>query len=60
MRELESAQQEHLGQIPETQFIEQPAEYDLEDNVSRELKEVERSAGSLVKLASAAATPETV
>src|SRR4051812_18211080 len=58
MHKLEAAQQEHLGQISQAQLIQQPAEHDLEDDVSRKLEEVERSAGSLIRFAAAFPTPK--
>ena len=58
MRKLETAQQEHLGQIPQTQLVQQPAEHDLSYDVSWKLQVIERGTGSLIRLASAIATPE--
>ena len=58
MRELESTQQKHLGQIPQAQLIQQPAEHDLEDDVGGKLEMVERSARSLIELSPAVGTPK--
>ena len=58
MRELEPAQQIHLGEIPETELVPQPAEDNLEHDIGRQLEEVERSAGSLIGFPPAGPTEE--
>jgi hypothetical protein len=35
--ELETAQQKHLRQVAQAQFVAQPAEYDLEHNIGRKI-----------------------
>jgi hypothetical protein len=51
MGELKSAQQIHLCQVPEAQFVTQPAEHDFEDDVGRKLKIVEGRARPLIGFA---------
>src|SRR5687768_3190904 len=51
MGELKSAQQIHLCQVPEAQFITQTAEHDFEDDVGRKLKIVEWRARPLIGFA---------
>jgi hypothetical protein len=58
MSERESTQQEHLRQIPQAEFVAQPAQHDLEYDVSRKLEVVERSARSFIRLAATADTTE--
>jgi hypothetical protein len=58
MSELESAQQKHLGQIPQAQLIADPTKHDLEDNVGRQFEVVEWSPGSLIRFAPACPAAE--
>ena len=48
VRELESSQQKHLGDVAEAQLVPQSAQNDLEDDVCWQLKEVEWGARSLI------------
>ena len=59
MRELESPQQEHLGQIAQAQLVAEPPDQHLEDDVGRDFQEIELRAPSLVEgtLAVAALKP---
>ncbi len=58
MGELEAAQQKHLRQIPQAQFVQQPTEHDLEHNVGRQLEEVEWSTRALIGFTPTPATAE--
>jgi hypothetical protein len=39
--EFETAQQEHLGQIPQAELIAQPAEHNLENDIGGKLQMIE-------------------
>jgi hypothetical protein len=56
MTELVTTDQEHLDQISQTQFEEQPKEHDLEYNVGRHLQKIERGSGPFIKGPSAPTT----
>jgi len=58
MRELVSTHEKHLRQIPQTEFVSQPAQYDLEHDVSGKLEVIEWSAGSFIRFAVTIATTE--
>jgi hypothetical protein len=40
--ELETAQQKHLCQVAQAQFVAQPAQYDLKHDIGGKLQKVER------------------
>ena len=48
--EHEAADQEHLGQIPQTQFVAQPPEHHERDHVARILRPVQQTGAALVQL----------
>ena len=58
MREFEPAQQKHLRQIPQTELVPQPAEYDLEDDIRGQLEVVEWSARPLIELPTTRPAPK--
>jgi hypothetical protein len=56
--ELESAQQIHLCQIPEAQFVPETAEHDFKDDIGGQFEEVEGRSGALVRFTPAPAAAE--
>src|SRR3954451_19539568 len=58
MRELEAAQQIHLSQVPEAEFVAQAGDDNFKDDIGRQFEIVEGSAGTLVASAVALDTVE--
>src|SRR3954447_14520389 len=58
MRELEAAQQIHLSQVSEAEFVAQAGDDNFKDDIGRQFEIVEGSAGTLVASAVALDTVE--
>jgi hypothetical protein len=56
--EDEPAGQEHLGQIPQAQFVTQPPEHYESDDIARILRTVKQAAAAFVELLAAVPAPE--
>jgi hypothetical protein len=48
MGELESTEQKHLREVPQAELVPQTAEYDLENDVCRQLEVIEWRPASLI------------
>src|SRR6185437_6884908 len=57
--EHETADQEHLGQIPQAEFVAEPPEHHEGDDVARVLRPVQQTRAALVKLLRAIEAAET-
>src|SRR5690242_19950947 len=49
MCELKATDQIHFGQIPQAQFVAEPPDQDLENDVGREFQKIEHGSGAFVE-----------
>src|SRR5271166_4720916 len=60
MAENKTADEEHLGQIPQAELVAQPPEHHESDHVTRVLRPVQRASAALVELLAATAAEPTI